>query len=1633
MPTNADVCSFHFQRRYSNVDIQTCLQGNLAVGRATIPLAILGGAHSSDEVFAKGSASLGSDSNKRILIRGTVQGMNPVRFTGGTSDTSTLAVEDPTADNRIIFPDESGAVLTTSSSAAFGELVLHGELSLQGGVALGDEATDVLDFIGSVAGSTPLHFEGPNADTNDMALLVADPTSSRTLTVPDESGHILVSSSATSSLTGVGALSVGSLAHGFSSIHVADAVAASTSITSGGAVDGSTYIGDAADDSTGVAGVVVHENSMRFEGGLIDELELQLRVPSPTTQNTIFMPDATGTSVLQATDRFLSIDSMGDLVFDEAQITEVGDVQAGSLGLGFGSIEVEALRTDAVSALSSTAEFGADAAFALKRAATSGMHAGVRFELHGQDGHDLGQFTGGDISIQAGQASGAVDGSVRLSTTFVASREQVSLGTRVLAPVQVDAGGAKIKSDQTLRAHSLGISQSTINVNSAITAAVATSDSDTVLVGGDASFVMDRPAATSGSLDGALLRFAGQTSTAGGGDLTLRPGQSGGAGMAPIAGALVVQGSALSGGDDTIRVSDGGITLTQPFATSGIDAGTARVRTSGSLQPGTVNVAASTSTVNMLLTTSLTSPLLIHAGDAVTLGDDSSFELARPLQTGNIPGQRFQITGQNGFAGSAGGDVVLRPGGGGSVVLAMSTAGVAVDASDVHVVLPLRISDVHAGSFPIAAATGVVSTVLVAATSTACSTLEATNIEGTQPSVTTPRVYGDAHAVDMGGDSAFRIQRTPAAGTSGATLTIAGQSGQPGGVGGDVILVAGAGDSASDHGSIQMGVVNVQTGTVNLGAITHTNSIQIRDSQSMQTDVDHGVTGEGMQASTSATVQTAVAQSLQTPAVVSSSDRSSIGDDDPFSISRPTHGSGTGRALIAQGQTGVAGSSGGDVAVRPGHVSQTKLFFLVQPASIAGLASDVTFTDAVSYCRANYEDIASITENEENTLAAGACLLDTDAPMQRCMFGGSNGDPIANPTRAWSWADGSIFSYNNWQGDEGDIASNSGRTAYIGFGSSGSPHQWQDWASFSPSGQQWGFLCQQRLHGGSTVMQNAIGGAAVTVAENDLVIGQALRITGSTVSTSGVGAFGSLGAGDAALSGAVELGQANELIHIDATVVPATSDGSMELLRFDGLGVGTLTWALPSSGVTGNRLIEFPDESGQVLTTGDFASVETLNANGDLFEMGDVPSHFIEFNGHVSPVTAAGISGPLLFDHDSNGFGLQWEFPSVTDLDNTITFPDGSSCTTTGGVPIAMTTQVSCEAAGHSWRSGTVLTDSSLVTDSLTQLGTLINVDVATGTQLSGTMVAGNTASTTTESTTVAGTATMHHDATLSSAGRTAAFTVGQKQAVGATGGLTLKGPNSLEEGVFNGGDVYLIGGQGGSVHENDARGGRVTIDGGGYVGSTAALQGQAYHLPNSDGLPATTCAEVPYEYRSICAELGGPSGTYTGSKVVYGGVYIGSDSGKVRIGKSQSQCGDSQTCESTMRGDTTFTGDLTVQKLSATVDAANVLLLGDDDQFILCATCNSPASSLRQKGASFVLQGQAGEGDVGAGGNVVVRPGQRGSGGSSDGNLVIRSAEVTSGASTLLCPFRILVAGVLILVTCACEGQETHTRETPL
>ena len=61
-----------------------------------------------------------------------------------------------------------------------------------------------------------------------------------------------------------------------------------------------------------------------------------------------------------------------------------------------------------------------------------------------------------------------------------------------------------------------------------------------------------------------------------------------------------------------------------------------------------------------------------------------------------------------------------------------------------------------------------------------------------------------------------------------------------------MVLRAGAGDSDSD-GAIQMGVVNVQTGIIEVAASTHSNSIAVRNSQTLRTDAEHGVNSQGIE------------------------------------------------------------------------------------------------------------------------------------------------------------------------------------------------------------------------------------------------------------------------------------------------------------------------------------------------------------------------------------------------------------------------------------------------------------------------------------------------------------------------------------------------------------------------------------------------------------------------------------------------------------------------------------------------------------------------------------------------------------------------------------------------------------------
>jgi hypothetical protein len=145
-----------------------------------------------------------------------------VQFEGSTADTSEtiLTVADPTADRTVTLPDQTGTALLSTA------------------------AQDAANSIKGVANG--FEFEGETADTSETTLSVVDPTGDRTISIPNDSGTVLLSTAAQ----------------------------------------------DAANSIKGVA------NGLEFEGSAADTSETTLTITNPTADRTVTVPDASGTVIL---------------------------------------------------------------------------------------------------------------------------------------------------------------------------------------------------------------------------------------------------------------------------------------------------------------------------------------------------------------------------------------------------------------------------------------------------------------------------------------------------------------------------------------------------------------------------------------------------------------------------------------------------------------------------------------------------------------------------------------------------------------------------------------------------------------------------------------------------------------------------------------------------------------------------------------------------------------------------------------------------------------------------------------------------------------------------------------------------------------------------------------------------------------------------------------------------------------------------------------------------------------------------------------------------------------------------------------------------------------------------------------
>jgi len=121
---------------------------------------------------------VGLDSSLNAVVPGA-----SIIVEGSTANAyeTTLTVTDPTADRTITFPDSNGTVVLSDGS---GNVTVSGNLTVSGTTTTVN-STEV-NIVNSFT------FEGTTADAYETTLTVTDPTADRTITLPDASGTVVL-------------------------------------------------------------------------------------------------------------------------------------------------------------------------------------------------------------------------------------------------------------------------------------------------------------------------------------------------------------------------------------------------------------------------------------------------------------------------------------------------------------------------------------------------------------------------------------------------------------------------------------------------------------------------------------------------------------------------------------------------------------------------------------------------------------------------------------------------------------------------------------------------------------------------------------------------------------------------------------------------------------------------------------------------------------------------------------------------------------------------------------------------------------------------------------------------------------------------------------------------------------------------------------------------------------------------------------------------------------------------------------------------------------------------------------------------------------------------------------------------
>jgi hypothetical protein len=177
--------------------------------------------------FSGAQAGLEIKFGNNIVLEGTTNNDFEMTLSGG----------DPTADRTVTLPDVTGTVLTTGN--------LH----------------NITEFGVLVS---PIVFEGSTANDFETTLQVTDPTADRTITFPDSTGTVALTSDLTSYITA----------------------------SSADTLTNKTLT------SPVITGAIFNDGSVVFEGATANDFETTLAITDPTADRTITFPDTTGTVAL---------------------------------------------------------------------------------------------------------------------------------------------------------------------------------------------------------------------------------------------------------------------------------------------------------------------------------------------------------------------------------------------------------------------------------------------------------------------------------------------------------------------------------------------------------------------------------------------------------------------------------------------------------------------------------------------------------------------------------------------------------------------------------------------------------------------------------------------------------------------------------------------------------------------------------------------------------------------------------------------------------------------------------------------------------------------------------------------------------------------------------------------------------------------------------------------------------------------------------------------------------------------------------------------------------------------------------------------------------------------------------------